>query len=195
MLFTPNQPVPTDTLGLLGELAQKPCLFETFRNPVTPREIKTCLSKLYEVQNNQIKEAQKKKQTLPDSELTRLWILTPTLSEDILNSFAAEMERPGLYCLPSVFQTGIIVINQLPVTKETLWLRILGKSTTQQDAITELEALPEEHPHKKNVLKLINKLLQTLAINKSSGQVMDPDDLELIKRLDALSKETLEKSE
>ena len=50
VLFTPTSNVPTtpETLGLLGKLAQKTCLFEIFRNPVQPQEIRTCSSKLFD---------------------------------------------------------------------------------------------------------------------------------------------------
>lgn len=51
VFFIPQKPVPTtpETLGLLGKLAQKTCLFEVFRNPVNPEEIKSCLGKLFDI--------------------------------------------------------------------------------------------------------------------------------------------------
>ncbi len=57
ILFIPNQEVPTtpETLGLLGKLAQKPCLFEVFRNPVTTNQIRSCLGKLFDVHANTIR--------------------------------------------------------------------------------------------------------------------------------------------
>ena len=192
ILFIPNQPVPIDVLGLLGELVAKTCILEVYRNSVTSQQIKTCLGKLFEVQNSQIKEGQKNKQTLPESELTRLWILTPTLSENILKSFSVEREKAGVYRLPEALQTGIVVIHQLPITKETLWLRILGKGNTQEKAIRELQALPPEHPHKQNVLELIYKLLQILEVNRRKGEIIEPEDQELMRRLDALYQATLE---
>jgi hypothetical protein len=38
VFFTPDKEVPStpETLGLLGKMAQKTCLLEVFRNPVTP---------------------------------------------------------------------------------------------------------------------------------------------------------------
>jgi len=38
-------------------------------------------------------------------------------------------------------QTAVVAINQLPKTEMTLWLRLLGRGTTQADAIAELLAL------------------------------------------------------
>lgn len=49
----------------------------------------------------------------------------------------------------------LIAINQLPQTVETLWLRILGRGMTQQQAITELLALPVDAPHRESVLELL----------------------------------------
>ena len=193
VLFIPNQPVPIDILGLLAELVQKPCILEVYRNSVSIQQIRTCLIKVFEVQISQLKEAQKNKQTIPEADLTKLWILTPTLSDSILNSFGAVCERPGVYLLPESLKTGIVVIHQLPVTVETLWLRILGKGSTQRNAIRELELLPETHPYRENVLELIYKLLNVLEVNRRNGENIEREDIILMGRLDALYEEVLEK--
>jgi len=40
------------------------------------------------------------------------------------------------------FTSGIVAINQLSETPETLWLRLLGQRKIRQQAIDELMALP-----------------------------------------------------
>ncbi len=37
------------TLGLLGSCAITPTIFEPFRNPVNPSQIRSCLGKLFDV--------------------------------------------------------------------------------------------------------------------------------------------------
>lgn len=103
VLFIPTKPVPTtpDTLGLLGKLAQKTCLLEVYRNAVNSVQIMDCIGKLVTVANNQIKTGKKEGKAF--SEYPFLWIITPTISEKILNEFKAvgrENWEKGVYFLP-----------------------------------------------------------------------------------------------
>lgn len=47
------------------------------------------------------------------------------------------------------------MIDQLPETEETLWLRVLGRDHTQERAIREVLALPSTHPRRNNILRLL----------------------------------------
>ena len=85
--FVPNCPeIPTE-LGLLGRLCQTATLFEPYRNPVTLDEINSCLFKLLAVLDEFQREAKRNKRRLTEEEKPRLWILTPTASTAILESF------------------------------------------------------------------------------------------------------------
>ena len=48
-----------------------------------------------------------------------------------------------------------MAINQLPVTPETLWLRLLGKGPTQEQAIQDVLALSPTNPGRNNALELL----------------------------------------
>lgn len=195
VLFTPTQPVPTEILGLLGLLAQQACAFEVFRNPVTPEEIRTCVGKFFDFKKIQQKEISKPDKSLPDAEIERLWLLTPTLSHKILDSFGAiSLGTPGIYLLPNSWQTGIVVIHQLPTNPETLWLRVMGKAKVQVTALEELKNLPAKHPYKESVLELIYKLLSILEVNRRSGQTLEAEDLELMMRIETLYQEKLQEA-
>ncbi len=199
VFFQPNKPVPTtpDTLGLLGKLTQTTCLFEVFRNPVTTSEIKECLGKLFDVEVAIKREKRRNKSKENTQEKPFLWILTPTLSEEKLNSFKAELSEswcPGIYFLPPAFNTAIIVIHQLPVNKETLWLRILGKGKVQENAIDEIKALPKNHPNRDNVLELIGNLFAILEANRKKGNKLEQEDRELIMKLSPIYMERLAES-
>ncbi|MEQ8536077.1 MAG: hypothetical protein RIB93_01220 [Coleofasciculus sp. D1-CHI-01] len=61
----------------------------------------------------------------------------------------------GLYFLHEAFRTAIVVIHQLPRTPETLWLRLLGKGTVQQQAIEEITALPEDSQRRQSTKRVI----------------------------------------
>jgi hypothetical protein len=62
---------------------------------------------------------------------------------------------PGIYFLDGIFATAIVAIDQLPETEDTLWLRILGRDTTQERAIREVLALPSNHSRRNGILRLL----------------------------------------
>ena len=91
------------------------------------------------------------------------------------------------------FTSGIVAINQLSETPETLWLRLLGQGKIRQQAIDELMALPEDNILRAPVLKLIYNYLK-----KIEGQSKtNPEEKELIMELSPAyyqwEKETIEK--
>ena len=61
--------------------------------------------------------------------------------------------------------TAIAAINQLPQTEDTLWLRLLGKGATQEQAITEVLALPKGDLRRNRILQLLAGWKITLEIN------------------------------
>jgi hypothetical protein len=196
VFFQPTKEVPTtpETLGLLGKLAQTTVLFEVFRNPVESHQIKECLGKLFDVQSAFRKEKRRNKSELALETEPFLWILTPTLAEQKLELFAAKPKsdwKEGIYFLPPGFDTGIVVIHQLPVNRETLWMRILGKGKVQENAIDELKALPIDYPHRQNVLELLGNLFAILEANKKQGKKLEEEDNELIMKLSSVYVEKL----
>ncbi|NJN13462.1 MAG: hypothetical protein HC836_48925 [Richelia sp. RM2_1_2] len=196
--FSPNQSVDTieaSRLGLLGRFAATPAILEPFRNAATPTEICSCLLKLLEVRGEYERDAKRDKQQLTESSLPMLWILSPTASESLLEGFAALNDERnwgnGIYFLPRYLRTAIVAIHQLPKTRETLWLRILGKGKVQSTAIDELEALPEDEPLRTRALELLYSLKTTLEVSQN----IDEEDRELIMRLSPLYTQRLEEAE
>ena len=181
-------------LGLLGRLATTSALFEPYRNPVTPDEIDSCLLKLLEVKGEIKREANRNKTRISMDDYPKLWILTPTASQKILDGFRATLDEEnwcsGIYFLGEYFRTAIVVIHQLPKTPETMWLRILGKDKVQSQAIDELEALPKDNIHRENALLLLADLLSNIEVNPDK----DPEDRELIMRLSPLFSQRLEEA-
>ncbi|GBE92662.1 flagellar assembly protein H [Nostoc cycadae WK-1] len=63
-----------------------------------------------------------------ESELPRLWILSPTASESILEGFRTSEDlenwEVGVHFLGNYLRIAIVAIHQLPRIEETLWLRI-----------------------------------------------------------------------
>jgi hypothetical protein len=164
---SPTAPVAAfQQLGLLGQMVKHACLVEYFWTPPTQGEIRTSLLKLFEVHNDLYRQANRdkaipEKKSLHDDELPQLWILTTSASETLLNACGANCQPrswgPGVYFLAKVLKTQVVVINQLPATPDTLRLRILGRGTTQRQAVTELLALAEADPSYYQLLELLSR--------------------------------------
>lgn len=173
-------------LGLLGRIAASPCLLEPFRNAPTPTEIRNCLLKLFELHGELQRQARRDEKRLTETELPRLWILSPTASVPLLNGFRAIVDEDnwtiGIYFLGDYLRTAVVAIHQLPRTEETLWLRILGKGTVQTQAISEIVALNVNHPLRANALLLLTNLQASL----QTSQNLDKEERELIMELSPL---------
>lgn len=118
-----------------------------------------CANKLYSYFAELNRQARREDVSLDVESLGRLLIISTTVSQDLLDTFGATInpaiDCSGVYSFPKGWFGSIIAINKLPVTKETLWLRILGKGQIQRRAVDELLALPDTSEHKENTLRLI----------------------------------------
>ena len=179
-----SSPTPTELpLGLLGKMAATSCLFEPFRNPPTEVEIRSCLSKLYTVHGDVLRKAKRSNKTLTVAELPFLWILTPTFSAKMIEDFGTHSDESnwltGVYFLAKSLKAGIIVIHQLPVIDDTLWLRVLGKGGTQKRAVEELVELPERNPFRENLLEILANWRKNLELRNNLSTEEQEDIMNL----------------
>ncbi len=185
ILFSPTSSENTNlqSLGLLGRIATTSSLLEPFRNQPSKTEVRNCLLKLFSICGEWQRKAKRTNQSLSEVNLPRLWILATSASTSLVDSFGARLDTEnwltGVYFLPDSFRTAIIAINQLPLTLETLWLRILGKGETQRQAVSELLSLPQNHPLRRNIQELITSWRITV-INQEN---LTEDDQEVIMNL------------
>ncbi|EDX74972.1 hypothetical protein MC7420_846 [Coleofasciculus chthonoplastes PCC 7420] len=140
------------------------------------------------------RRARRESTSINDSKLPQLWILTPTASTRLLAGFGAVSNEQnwlsGLYFLPEYLKTALVVIHQLPRTPETLWLRLLGKGTVQQQAIEEITALPEDSQMRQSALELLYDLQANLQANQN--QKLDTEERALIMALAPLYRQQLD---
>ncbi len=183
--------IDPSSLGLLGNMAATPCLIEPFRNPPTATEIRHCLLKLFLVQADFQRKARREEERLVEAALPQLWILTASASAAQLTGLGATPDTawlPSVFFLPSLLRAAVIVLNQLPQTPETLWLRLLGKGATQQQAIQEVLALPRDSPQRAIALRLLVGWKLTI---ETSGEI-DEEDREVVMTLAQVYQELLE---
>jgi hypothetical protein len=182
--FVPNQitAAPTTDLGILGRLVQGMCLLEPFHNAPSRTQVRTAVMKLLWVQEDERRQAQSAEASLTEVELPKLRILAATVSRPLLEDFGAKPDPAwpsGVYFLPKAFNTAIVAIDELPEIPETLWVRILGRGSTQEQAIREVLALPRSHPNRDNILRL----LASWKVKIDVGEIMDFSEQEALMAL------------
>ncbi|RKZ68294.1 MAG: hypothetical protein DRQ99_04200 [Candidatus Parabeggiatoa sp. nov. 3] len=188
------EPPPTLTktdlekVGVLGDMIATPCLIEYFWTPPTQMETRLCLMKLFSWHGDILREAKRKQkeikaknlQQLLPKVLPKLWILTTSASQEFLASFDFKPHRSewceGFYFVGEAMNTGIVVIDELPETLETVWLRIFGKGKTQQKAIETLATLEDQEPLLDNVLDVFHKWHE----DTQAQDHLTPEDKELL---------------
>ncbi|MFN6569856.1 hypothetical protein [Dendronalium sp. ChiSLP03b] len=187
VLFSPTTTSTADaeTLGLLGRIAMlNTALLEPFRNQPSFSEIRNCFLKLFVVIADAQRKAKREKTRLREASLARLWIVSPSVSEALLKDLEVKLDLEnwpsGVYFVQNCFRGAVIAVNQLPVTQETLWLRILGRGETQRQAVAQLLALPESNQLRQNTLRLITNW--RIVVVQQQAELTE-DDRELIMNL------------
>lgn len=183
VLFEPNTEKPRASLGLLGELISVPCIIEIRRWAPDEWEIQTCLRhwlawkaeadrSIIPVDENSIDidTDEEESDNLEDVVDKTLLIIVPSIAPKNLQGFGARpsaINIPGVYELPPIFCTTIVVTSELTQSASTLWLRILGRGITQRTAIMELNTLDSNHPH----CTVVRQQLQQWYLLLSEGRI------------------------
>jgi Domain of unknown function (DUF4351) len=68
----------------------------------------------------------------------------------------------GIYQSPPLTCTRLVVVNELPVARDTLLVRLLGAGSVLKQAIAELQALPADAPERRLALPVLLRLRLTV---------------------------------
>ncbi|HWN71718.1 MAG TPA: hypothetical protein VNM90_28970 [Haliangium sp.] len=149
----PERTAERARLGLLGRMAETPCLLEPFHATPGGDAVLDCLRKQLTLRHNLLRDA--RKQTRQESPATqrqdsvgspRLWILSSGRPQSVIEdlAFTPLDGSSGIWQAPRLLATFLVVLRDLPATRETLPLRLLGAGPTFRQAVKELRALPAE---------------------------------------------------
>ncbi len=128
--FVPRGELPA-ALGLLATLGAVPCLFELFSKAPTREELLACVRKLL-----QWRHALRNRH--PDAE-PMCWALCasrPSVAMNALGLARSAAHPPGVYL--GAFGLGLVVLDELPRTRDTVLLRLLGRDGTREGALDDL---------------------------------------------------------
>jgi hypothetical protein len=84
------------------------------------------------------------------------WILTVNCSEKILTLCDAKPDTElgvGVYRLIGLLRMGIVIIDRLPDSPETMWLKMLGNRESAQSAFQSIEQLSPDRREKNDIIR------------------------------------------
>lgn len=174
---TPERSHSLRTAGLLGKLASGVSLFEPFHRTPDLRDLKGCLRKLLAFEHAAEMRASR---TTPQSMGPLLVVLSAGRPVAVLHDFAFRRARgfpKGVYHAAPGLKLWIVVIRELPTTRETLLLRLMGAGKVLRRAVAELVALPDDAPERTLALPLLVSLRLEITEDPAPGSAEDEEFL------------------
>jgi hypothetical protein len=149
---------PLDHLGLLGRIITRAVTLEFFHNTPNGDELHVCL-----IKHGEFRHYLSRRKTLPPVPIQ--WVISSGRPDAAITGlgFHPTSGWPcGIYESPPLHSTRLVVVNELPVTRDTLLVRLLGAGSVLKQAIAELHALPTEAPERRLALPVLLRLRLTV---------------------------------
>jgi len=167
VLFTERRARPAHRrrLGTLGDIARGELLIEAFRNAPGEFDFKVCVLKLIELEAREARAARRANSKLSAVVAPSLCAIVPSMSQAFADAMGIKPmpDKPGLHTLlGATWRTAVVVANELPEGRATLWLRLLGRGKVQAQAVRELAALRPREPLRDATLELLVAWQQSL---------------------------------
>jgi hypothetical protein len=160
-------------LGLLGRIISGCVTLEFFHNTPGAEELHVCLLKHGEFRHF----LSRRKTLLP---LPIQWVISsgrPDAGIDSLGFRPVIGGLVGIYESPPRHCTRLVVVSELPVTRDTLLVRLLGAGSVLKRAIAELQALPVEASERRLALPILLALHLTVSTDPSQQTSDDQEFL------------------
>ena len=178
-------------LRLLGRMTQGPCAFEVFSRAPQGEDLRECQRKQLNHHHNRLCAARRARKTAPP--LFPLYILCAGRPSGFLATHRLR-EAPGwptgFYHTDDHARLWVVVLSELPRTRETLLLRVLGPPATRAQAAQELSQLAKDDPERQPLLQLAATL--RLAVHrdkkipaKQKEDFMTPEKREIARIVEA----------
>ncbi|HEX7839925.1 MAG TPA: DUF4351 domain-containing protein [Kofleriaceae bacterium] len=140
-------------LGLLGELSAEPSLFEPFHDTPTLAKVRRCINKQHTWHHELSRRARVatgaaavdvdlEESAQPAVAFPALVVISPGRPETVLDAYGCQAVRPGIHHAVWGLVLRVVVLAELPRTRETLLLRLLGPRRLLREALADLAVLP-----------------------------------------------------
>lgn len=142
-------------MGLLGELSAEPSLFEPFQGTPTLSQLRRCVNKQHTWHHELERRARaaagapsrdtgREASALEEVPFPALVTIGPGRPETVLDAYGCKLLQPGVYDAVWGLVLRVVVLSELPRTRETLLLRVLGAGRLLREALADLAALPDD---------------------------------------------------
>ena len=151
-----REPVP-DYLGLLSRLLAGPSTLEFFHNTPNGDELAACVVKHGMFRHRLL--LRKEPPPIPIQ-----WVISAGRPRDGIEGLwlramnVNDSWPAGIYEGPPLLWTRLVVVNELPVRRDTLLLRLLGADRVLDRAIAELKVLEADAPERTLALPILLRL-------------------------------------
>jgi hypothetical protein len=186
VLFLParDREAERKRLGLLGRMAETACLLEPFSDAPGANAALDCLTKQLTLRRNLVREARKNEHGPP--EIPRLWILSAGRPMTVLTGLGfrrlAGWPR-GVWTAAPLLSTYLVVLRDLPETRGTLPLRLMGSGVALRRALSELNALPREEWEPRAIVPLLLALRIQVFHNLEDPESADENIMSYLQEL------------
>ena len=181
--------------GLLGALVDDPdgCAIEPFRNTPNVAAVDDCVRKLANHRHRLAAAAERRE---PPTTPSRPWVIVFSPGDPLsarLEYGLTTPDWPGVYRSPRGTGIVLVVLSALPVTRDTLALRLLARGPTLRRAMRELAALRRDAWEHKLVMVLLRwkRLVPKEPTMRTQEEIEFMDDTEAY--LDELERKAIAK--
>jgi hypothetical protein len=140
-------------LGLFGRMAMRACVLEHYHRTPSVELVADSI-----VRHRLFCRELARRKPPPPPPIQ--WVLSSGRAAEALSGLRFRRSRlgRGIYEAPAVWRTRLVVLSELPETRDSLLLRLLGAGRTLRRAVAEAARLPEEAPERRLALQLLVEL-------------------------------------
>ena len=160
-------------LGLLGRMTSGASTLEFFHDTPSGDELTACM-----IKHGEFRRLLSRRKTPPP--LPMQWVISSGRPDGGIEGLGFHLTNgwpPGIYDGPRLLWTRLVVVNELPVARDTLLLRLLGAGAVLKQAIAELRALPAEAQERTLALPVLLRLRLAVPIDPAKQTSDDQEFL------------------
>jgi hypothetical protein len=179
-------------LGLFGRMCRAACTLEPFHRTPSGDHVAACIVKHWLFR----RELRRRK---PPPPMPTQWIISSGRASDALTGLNFRKSRwgPGIYDGPALLRTKVVVVSELPRTRDTMLVRLMSAGRTFQHAIADVRALPPDAPERLLALPILVRLRLEIPTDPAKQTKSDREFLmrqrDVDKYLEQLHNDGLEK--
>ena len=148
----PSEAAMLSERGMLGRMGKEPFGLEAFHQAPSVADARECVRKQLNFHRQREIEAK------GEVGLAKLWLVCAGRPDRLLSAHRmrqAEGWPPGVYAEEGMLNLWVVVVSELPKTRETLALRLMGRGAVLREASAELAGLPLETWERQRLLPIL----------------------------------------